>query len=101
MASLGYNAKTFASAANFLMSPLHPETACLVADVNMPGMGGPELHRHLVDAGLAIPTILITAYPDDRIRNDALKHGVLRYLCKLVDDQDLEECVRSALGAVR
>ena len=53
------------SAADFLASPLLPATACLVADVQMPGMTGVELHRHLVDAGHAIPTILVTAYPDE------------------------------------
>jgi FixJ family two-component response regulator len=41
------------------------DTACLVADVHMPGMTGVELHRHLVDAGYAIPTILVTVYPDE------------------------------------
>ena len=51
MTSLGYTVEAFPSAANFLASPLLAETACLVADVHMPGMTGVELHRHLVDAG--------------------------------------------------
>ena len=55
MTSLGYTVEAFPSAANFLASPLLAQTACLVADVNMPGMTGPELHRHLIGAGLAIP----------------------------------------------
>jgi FixJ family two-component response regulator len=99
MTSLGYTVEAFPSAATFLASPQLVQTACLVADVNMPGMTGPELHRHLVTAGHAIPTILITAYPDDGVRNGALRNGVLCYLCKPVDDQDLEACVRSALRA--
>jgi FixJ family two-component response regulator len=99
MASLGYTVEAFPSAASFLASRFLAETACLVADVNMPGMTGPELHRHLVKAGYAIPMILITAYPNDSIRNGALRDGVVCYLCKPVDDQHLEECVRSALGA--
>ncbi len=99
MTSLGYTVEAFPSAANFLASPLLAETACLVADVNMPGMTGPELHRHLVKAGYGIPTILITAYPNDVVRNGALRDGVACYLCKPVNDQDLEECVRSALRA--
>ena len=98
MTSLGYTVEAFPSAANFLASPFLAETACLVADVHMPGMTGLELHRHLVDAGLAIPTILVTAYPDEPVRNRALKDGVVCYLYKPVDDHDhLERCIRSAL----
>jgi FixJ family two-component response regulator len=99
MKSLGFNVQAFPSAANFLASPLLAQTACLVADVNMPGMTGPELHRQLVKAGRLIPTILMTAYPNDRIRDGALKDGVVCYLSKPVDDQRLEACVRSALQA--
>ncbi len=95
--SLGYTVEAFPSAADFLASPLVPETACLVTDVQMPGMTGVELHRHLIDAGHAIPTILVTAYPDDVVRNRALKNGVVCYLSKPVDDEHLERCLRSAL----
>ena len=56
---LGYTVEAFPSAADFLASRLLPETACLVTDVHMPRMTGVELHRHLVDAGYAIPTIRI------------------------------------------
>src|SRR6516164_1912066 len=62
---LGYTVEAFASAVDFLRSRHLLDTACLVADVHMPGMTGVELHRHLVDAGYAIPTILVTAYPDE------------------------------------
>jgi FixJ family two-component response regulator len=101
MTALGYTAEAFPSAANFLASPLLAETACLVADVQMPGMTGVELHRHLVDAGYAIPTILVTAYPDEVIRNRALKDGVVCYLGKPVDDDHLERCLRCALQSGR
>ena len=97
MTLAGYTVEAYPSAADFLASPLLSETACLVADVHMPGMTGVELHRHLIDAGHAIPTILVTAYPDDVIRNRALKAGVVCYLCKPVDDEHLERCLRSAL----
>jgi len=60
-------------------------------------MSGVELHRHLVDAGYAIPTILVTAYPDEVVKDRALKDGVVCYLGKPVDDNDLERCLRSAL----
>jgi FixJ family two-component response regulator len=93
----GYTVETFASAADFLASPHLPDTACLVADVHMPGITGVELHRHLVDAGYAIPTILVTAYPDEAVRDQALRDGVVCYLSKPVDDDHLERCLRSAL----
>ena len=94
---LGYTVEAFPSAADFLASRRLPETACLVTDVNMPGMTGVELHRHLVDAGYAIPTILVTAYPDEVVRDQALKDGVVCYLSKPVDDDCLARCLRSAL----
>ena len=94
---LGYTVEAFPSAADFLASRLLPETACLVADVQMPGMTGVELHRHLVDAGYAIPTILVTAYPDEAIRDQALADGVVYFLSKSVDADHLDRCLRSAL----
>jgi FixJ family two-component response regulator len=97
MTLAGYTVEAYPSAADFLASPLLTETACLVADVQMPGMTGVELHRHLIDAGHAIPTILVTAYPDEITRNRVLKDGVICYLCKPVDDEHLERCLRSAL----
>src|SRR5258708_1802728 len=75
MRSLGYTVEVFALAADFLASPLRDETACLIADVNMPGMTGLELYRRLVEARQSIPTILITAYPDDVVRARALSDG--------------------------
>jgi len=94
---LGYTVEAFASAADFLKSPVVPETDCLVADVQMPGMTGVELHKRLIEAGHAIPTILVTAYPNEAVRNRALKDGVVCYLPKPVDDDHLEQCLRSAL----
>jgi len=95
--ALGYTVEAFSSAADFLASPLLPETACLVTDVQMPAMTGVELHRHLINAGYAIPTILVTAYPDEAVRKRALKNGAVCYLSKPVDDEHLERCLRSAL----
>ena len=66
---LGYTVEAFPSAADFLVSPSLAQTACLVTDVHMPGMTGVELHRHLVETGYAIPTILVTAYPDEVVRD--------------------------------
>jgi FixJ family two-component response regulator len=97
MTALGYATEAFPSAASFLASPRLAETACLVADVQMPGMTGVELHRHLLDAGYAIPTILVTAYPEEPVRKRVLKDGVVCYLGKPVDDDHLEHCLRRAL----
>ena len=98
---LGYTVEAFASAADFLKSPVVPETDCLVADVQMPGMTGVELHKRLIEAGHAIPTILVTAYPNEAVRNRALKDGVVCYLPKPVDDDHLERCLRCALQSGR
>src|SRR5271169_1841777 len=94
--SLGYSVETFPSAADFLASPRLVETACLIADVHMPAMTGLELYRHLIDAGYAIPTILVTAYPDDDVRARALNDGVVCYLRKPVD---VMRCLRAALDS--
>jgi len=99
MRSLGYSVEIFPSAADFLGSPRLAETACLIADVQMPTMTGLELHRRLIDAGHAIPTILVTAYPDDGVRARALTDGVLCYLRKPVDEKHLMRCLREALDS--
>jgi FixJ family two-component response regulator len=97
LTSLGYSVEAFPSGADFLASPLLSETACLVSDVQMPGMTGIELHMHLTKAGYTIPTILVTAYPDEVVRRRVLKDGIVCYLPKPVDDHHLERCLRSAL----
>ena len=94
---LGYTVEEFPSAADFLASRFLPETACLVADVHMPGMTGVELHGRLIKLGYTIPTILVTAYPDELVRDRALQDGVVCYLGKPLDDLDLERCLRSVL----
>jgi CheY-like chemotaxis protein len=98
MKSLGYTVEAFSSAADFLASPFLTETACLIADVHMPAMTGLELYRHLIDAGCAIPTILVTAFPNDVDRAHALNDGVVCYLRKPVDDNHLMRCLRTALS---
>ena len=97
MKSLGYRVEVFPSAAEFLASPRLVETACLIADVQMPGMTGAELHRHVTDSGFAIPTILVTAYHDDDTRIRALNEGVVCYLRKPLDEKHLMRCLRAAL----
>src|SRR5258708_7360025 len=95
--SLGYTVEAFRSAADFLASHRLVDTTCLIADVQMPGMTGIELYGHLTDAGHAVPTILVTAYPDDADRSRALNDGVICYLRKPVDETRLLQCLRTAL----
>ena len=97
MRSLGHRVEAFASAADFIASPFLAETACLIADVNLPAMTGLELCRHLSDAGRAIPTILVTAYPKDADQIRALTNGVVCYLPKPVNEQQLIQCLHAAL----
>ena len=99
MRSLGYTVEDFASAADFLASPRLADTACLIADVQMPAMTGIELYRHLIDAGRAIPTILVTGYPNDVDRVRVLNDGVVCYLRKPVDEEDLKGGLRAALAS--
>jgi FixJ family two-component response regulator len=97
--SLGcYSVATFASAPEFLASARVAATDCLVADVHMPAMTGVELYRHLVDTGQTIPTILVTAYPDDRVQERMLTEGVECYLHKPLEEAALINCLRSAVA---
>jgi FixJ family two-component response regulator len=99
MRSLGYTIEVFPSAADFLASPRLSETACLIADVHMPAMTGLELYRRLIEAGHSIPTIIVTAYPNDVDRVRALSDGVICYLGKPVDEQHLIRRLRVALSS--
>jgi FixJ family two-component response regulator len=101
MRSLGYSVEAFPSAADFLASRHPDETACLIADIHMPGMTGVELYACLIEAGYRIPTILVTAYPDKATRARALKDGIVCYLLKPFDDNDLIDCVRKAVEGGR
>jgi len=97
MRSLGYAVELFSSATDFLASPRLSETACLIADVHMPAMTGLELYRRLIQAGHSIPTIIVTAYPNEVDRVRALSDGVISYLSKPVDEQHLMRCLRTAV----
>ena len=99
--SLGYSVAAFPSAADFLSSPQLTATGCLVADVHMPAMRGDELYRHLMATGHPIPTILVTAYPDQRVQARMLGLGVRCYLSKPLEESALIDCLRSAVSQVR
>ena len=74
--SMGFVAEAFPHSEDFLKSGCASKTSCLIADMRMPGMNGLELHNHLVTTKNRVPTILITAFPDDRDRGRALQAGV-------------------------
>jgi FixJ family two-component response regulator len=95
--ALNYTVVVFPSAAEFLASPMLTATACLVADVQMPAMTGVELYEHLIATGHAIPTILVTAYPNDAVRKRMLILGVECYLPKPLVEAELIDCLRSAV----
>lgn len=96
--SHGYTVAVFPSAAEFLASTQLPATACLVADIHMPAMTGAELYQHLIATGHAIPTILITACPEDGVRQRMLSLGVGCYLHKPLDEAVLIDCLRRAFA---
>ena len=95
--AMGFAAEAFERANDFLSSDRLHSTSCLIADVQMPGMTGMELHDRLVGSGNLIPTILITAFPNDRDRTRALKNGVRCYLTKPFDESELLACIQEAL----
>jgi FixJ family two-component response regulator len=95
--SVGFRALAFASAEEFLNSDLRTETACLISDIQMPGMSGLELQATLAKEEPRIPIIFITAFGDKRVRAQALKAGALEFLDKPFDDDLLLEIVRRAL----
>ena len=97
MRASDFSAEAYPCAEDFLTSGRLQRTSCLIADVRMPGMSGLELHRRLVLSGNPIPTVLITAHPDDGTRARALEAGIIGYLTKPFDDDDLLGCIRSAL----
>lgn len=96
--SLGYAALAFECAEDLLKSKRRRSVSCVIADVQMPSMTGFELHNRLIASGEAIPTILITAFPDERARERALQAGVIGYLTKPFSEGELLACILSTLG---
>jgi len=99
--SLGYTVHTFASAEEFLRSAHLNDTSCVVADVQMPAMTGVELQALLLARGNRVPFIFITAFPEETIRERALKAGAVCFLTKPFDRLTLIECLDTALGRQR
>ena len=97
--TFGFHAHTFTSAAEFLNSDCVHDTSCLIADVQMPGTNGLQLHCKLLASGRRIPIIFITAFPDERVHQRALRAGAVCCLSKPFDGERLRGCLRSALDA--
>jgi FixJ family two-component response regulator len=95
--AVGLPALAFASGEEFLQSGQQRQTACLIADIRMPGMSGLELQAKLNAEHCRIPTIFITAHGDARLRMQALRAGAVEFLAKPFDDEALLESVRGAL----
>ena len=96
--SAGLLAQSFASAEEFLKSGLQQHTACLIADIRMPGMSGLELQAQLIADHYRIPTIFITAHGDEKMRLQAMRAGAVEFLAKPFDDEALLERVRAAVN---
>jgi FixJ family two-component response regulator len=91
-------AYSFSSGREFLVSSQLNETSCIIADIQMPSMNGLELQRELSARGVDIPMIFITAYPDEKIRMQALDAGAVCFLNKPFDGVTIVGCIERALG---
>jgi FixJ family two-component response regulator len=97
MKAVGLSSRAFESAEDFLRSGHQWETACLIADIRMPGMSGLELQARLNAEHCRIPTIFITAHGDEEMRLQALRAGAVEFLPKPFDDEVLVESVCATL----
>ena len=95
--SLGLNASAFASAGEFLRSDRLNDTACLITDVQMPGMSEIELQRRLLAQGCDLPIIFFTAFPEEEIRVRVITAGAIGFLRKPFREECLIDCLDSAL----
>jgi len=96
--SLGFSAATFASAEEFLQSGCVRDAACLISDVQMPGMSGIELQEILMTRGERLPIIFVTAFPEMSERQRALAAGALGFFDKPFSEEKMIFCLRQVLG---
>jgi FixJ family two-component response regulator len=94
----GYSAKAFASAEEYLASGYVEKTGCLIADIAMPGMSGPELQSELKRRKRHVPIIFITAHGLERIRAQLLALGAVACLSKPFSDETLLEALKTGFG---
>ena len=96
--SLGYQAQAFSSAEEYLKSTHVENSSCLITDLHMPGMSGADLQDRLIADGRRIPIIFMTAYFEERIRDQVMDAGALGFLRKPFDDESLIACLDKALN---
>jgi FixJ family two-component response regulator len=101
LGSHGFPVQTFASAEEFLQSAQLNDSACVIADVQMPAMSGLDLLMHMRTLGYKAPFIFITAFPDESVRARALKAGAIGFLAKPFAGPALINCVETALNRHR
>lgn len=94
---LGYAERAFASAEEFLASDAVQQAKCLILDIGLPGMSGPDLHRELIRRGHRTPTIFITGRSGESIPRGVLQQGGIACLFKPFSDQDLQAALDTAL----
>jgi FixJ family two-component response regulator len=99
LGELGYVAETFASAEDFLASAQIGKTKCLIVDIALPGMSGPDLQEELTRGRQAIPIIFITAHGNGAVRAKLLAAGAVECLIKPFSDTALREALDAAIGA--
>jgi FixJ family two-component response regulator len=97
LSEFGFAAQAFSSAQEFLHSELVAKTRCLILDIAMPGMSGPELQRELARRGQAIPIVFITAHADETVRPRMIEQGAVECLFKPFSDTDLRRALEVAL----
>ena len=93
----GYAVRAFSSARDFLASDCVDQTRCLILDIAMPGMSGPDLQRELNLHGKPIPIVFITAHGDETLRPWLLEQGAVECLSKPFTDTALREAIEKAL----
>ena len=93
----GFDVQAFASAEAFLESEVVQQTSCLILDVGLPGMSGPDLQQELARRGHAVPIVFITAQGDASLRPRLLARGATACLFKPFSDTSLLEAVNAAL----
>lgn len=95
--SAGYEVEVFSSAVKYLERPPYPGTGCVLLDVSMPGMTGPQLHDKLVKTGSTLPMIFLTAHGDIPTGVQAMKKGAIDFLLKPVDEKTLLQAIATAV----
>jgi FixJ family two-component response regulator len=93
----GFTVEAFASAEEFLGSSHVDRMRCLVLDIAMPGISGPELQLELVRRGLALPIVFITAHVDEAVRETALRRGAVECLFKPFTEEALLAALKKAV----